>query len=181
MTAIVRALAIVVWFALVAKTILNWASKHDMSVYAENAGPTLMGLLSRASELSKSRVSIEAEIAIVRATMARLVDMWAKVLDKADAPQELLLHCESVIRETADLIARLVNSDARTRVLDEGAIQLSSVSYVVGEVSRAIEETIREKNPDMADHLVARIGKIRLPEDGTVSKFINKARDEAFL
>lgn len=171
----------VLWSALVARTIVNWAGKHDMTIYTRNAGPTLAGLMCRASELAKTRTSLEQEIALARATLIRVVSAWDAVLDKPEAPEELKLHCESVIKDTVDLVAKLVHTDAKTRLLDEGAIQLSSVSYVTAEVTRAIEEIIRERDPDLADKLVERIGKIKLPEDGTVSKFINKARDEAFL
>ena len=163
------------------KSILTWARKNDIMVYERNAGPTLAGLLSKAAELGQRRSSLEPEIDLARATLMRLVEGWSLTLESPKASEETKLLAERMIREATETIARVVHAAARVRVLDQGAIQLSSVSWVVGEVTRIIDTQVREVDPETADKIVNEIGKIKLPTDGTLEKFTQRAADEAFL
>lgn len=140
-----------------------------------------MGLISKASELEQKRISLESEIDLVRATLIRVSEVWSLVLE-AKGSEEQLLFAERIIREAADCVARLVQAAARVRILDQGALQMTSVSWVVGEVTRAIDEVVREKcGDDVAEQLVSRIKKIKLPEDETLAKFIKQQSNEQFL
>jgi hypothetical protein len=188
---VVRAALIVILTALaVAKSVATWARKHDLAIYTRNAGPTLLGLMSRAEELAASKVDLSEEIALLRAVLISVVERWDAAMRvsastvSADAKriaEGLQLQCESLIREGAEAVGRLVTTAAKTRLMDQGAMQLSSVSWVVAEVARAVEEEIRDKNPEMADALISRIEQIKLPADGTLAKFTGRAADESFM
>lgn len=189
---VVRPAVIVILLALaVAKSLATWTRTRDLGIYTRNAGPTMLGLMSRAEELAADRTNLQEEISLLRAVLLSVVERWdsaMRVHDHSSASVEakqiadgLRRQCESAIREGAEAVGRLVNMAAKTRLLDQGAMQLSSVSWVVAEVTRAIEEEIRDKNPEMAEALVSRIEKIKLPADGTLAKFTGRAADESFL
>lgn len=152
-----------------------------MEIYHKNAGPTLTGLLAKAAEMGARRSSLDPEIDLARATLMRLVECWSIALEAPNATEETKLLAERMIRDATETIGRLVSSAARVRVLDQGAVQLSSVSWVVGEVTRIIDEKVRDVDPTRADEIVQAIGAIKLPVDGTLEKFTNRAADEAFL
>lgn len=169
------------------KNLYTWARRHDMAIYSENAGPTLMGLMSKAAELDQQRLNLNEEIDLARALVMRVTAMLGAAVEaqKDRAPgslDELVCVIQETVRNALKTVQDLVVSAAKVRVLDHGAIQLTSVAWVVGEVTRAIDEVVRMKcGDDVADRLVERIGKIKLPEDGTLEKFTMKAADEAFL
>ena len=173
------------------KSISTWARRNDMAVYTRNAGPTLMGLMSRAEELTASRVDLNEEITLLRAVLISVVERWDSAMrvesrpglsdDAKQMAAELRAQCERMVAEGAEAVGRLVNTAAKTRLLDQGAMQLSSVSWVVAEITKAIEEEVRGKAPEMADALVGRIESIKLPVDGTLAKFVGRAADERFL
>jgi hypothetical protein len=163
------------------KSILDWAAKHDMSIYATNAGPTMMGLITRAQEATrKSRSSAEDEIALARATLSRLATVWSSLLE-AENHEEHKLTVEKLIREASALIVNMVGTDAKTRLVDAGAVNISTLSWLVAEVTRAIDEVIRDRQPELADELVARIEKIKVPDDSKLSSYTSKVRDESYL
>ena len=173
------------------KSIKTWSARNDMAVYTRNAGPTLMGLLSRAEELSASRVDLTEEIALLRAVLISTVERWDQAMrveasdrvseDARQVAASLRQQCERLVADGAEAVGRLVNMAAKTRLLDQGAMQISSISWVVAEVTKAIEEEVRDKNPEIADELVRRIENIKLPVDGTLAKFVARAADEKFL
>ena len=153
-----------------------------MSVYLKNAGPTLSGLLSKAAELAHRRISLEEEVDLARSLVMRACEYWSLALDHQNASDELRMQCERVVRDAIDTVTKTVVAAAKVRLMDQGAIQLSSVQWVMAEVTKAIEEEIRDQSPEMADALVGRIGKIKLPEDGTLQKFLGSAvANEEFL
>lgn len=151
-----------------------------MSVYARNAGPTLMGLMATAAEASQREHDLTEEIKLVRATLARTVVLWNQALENTNN-EELKLRCEMLVRECAASVAQIVQASARARATDAGCIQLTSVSWVVGEVTRAVEEVVRDRDPEMAQALVDRIGRIKLPEDGDLRQFTRQQASEEFL
>lgn len=163
------------------KTLLTWSRKNDMALYARNGGPKLMALLSKAADMQAKRHSLDEELDLVRATLMRLVEAWSVALEAPEAKEETKLLAESMIRSAAETVSRIATSAAKIRVLDQGAIQLSSVSWVVGEVTKIIEQQIRETDPEKAEAIVNAIGNIKLPVDGTLEKFTNRAADEAFM
>lgn len=169
------------------KNLFTWSQRHEMAIYSENAGPTLMGLMSKAAALDAKRLNLDEEIDLARALTMRLCAMLGAAVEaqKDRAPgelDELVCVVQETVRTALKTVQDLVVSAAKVRILDHGAIQLTSVSWVVGEVTRAIDEVVRARCGDeVADGLVARIGKIKLPEDGTLSKFVMKAADEAFM
>ena len=165
-----------------AKNLATWAQKHDMSIYMRNAGPTVMGLMSKAAELADKRVNLDAEIDLARATLMRAVEYWSLALEAGDrSSEETKMLAERLIKDGLDLVAKIVSAQAKIRLLDQGSLQLSSVSWVVGEVTRVIEEEVRGKSDDLADKVVRRIAAIKLPEDGNLAQFTLTASNEAFL
>lgn len=152
-----------------------------MAVYTKNAGPTLMGLMAKAAEIAANGSPLEEEVALCRATLARAVEYWNVSLEAKGGSEGTRMQCEAIVREAAEMVSKLVSAAAKVKLLDQGAIQLSSVSWVVGEVTRAIEEVVRETQPELADALVKRLEQVKLPVDGTLEKFTRRASDEAFL
>lgn len=152
-----------------------------MSIYIRNAGPTILGLMSKAAELEGRRISLDNEIDLVRATLMRAVNVWNVALEHSDN-DEMKLHAEKIIREASEVVARIVHTAAKVRILDQGALQMTSVAWVVGEVCRHIDEGVREQLGDeAAEEIINKIRGIKLPEDGTLAKFVQNQANEQFL
>lgn len=162
------------------QNLATWAMKYGMAIYTKNAGPTLSALIAKAAEMDHKRTSLEDEIDLVRATLMRTVEMWSKALESGLAV-DALISIETLIRECSECVARLVVSQSKISLVTQGAIQLSSVSWVIGEVTRVIDSEIRGRDESVADKIVEKIRGIKLPVDGTLERFIQTVRDEAFL
>lgn len=166
------------------KSLATWATRNDLSIYLRNAGPTISGLMSKAAEMSGRRISLDDEIDVMRSLVMRAISYWNAALENKDAvsdPDALALQCERLVQDSVDAVVRTVQAAAKVRLMDEGAIQLSSVSWVIGEVTKIIDQEIREQSPELAERIVEKIGEVKLPVDGTLDKFLKKAADEAFL
>jgi hypothetical protein len=162
------------------QNLATWAMKYGMAIYSKNAGPTLSALISKAAAMDHKRVSLDDEIDLVRSTLLRTVEMWSKALE-GGLPVDNLISIEALIRECTECVARLVVSQSKISLVTQGAIQLSSVSWVIGEVTRVIDSEIRIRDEAVADKIVSKIKEIKLPVDGTLERFIQTVRDEAFL
>lgn len=149
------------------------------AIYDTYAGPTLRGLLSKVAEMDGDRVTLEQEIDLARATLLRAVNYWSVALEaKTESAMALQLDSEALIREGLDIVQKLVASEAKIRLIKKGAIELNTVQWMVGEISRIIQD----KLPDGASKdLIEAISRIELPVDGTLAKFTRTASDEAFL
>jgi hypothetical protein len=154
--------------------------KNDMAIYTHNAGPTLSSLMSKAAAMDHKRTSLEEEIDLVRATLLRTVAMWNTALEN-NLSIDALLSTESLIRECSECVARLVTAQAKISLATQGAIQLSSVSWVIGEVTKVIDSEVRCRDEGVADKIVERIKEIKLPVDGVLRQFIAETRDEGFM
>ncbi len=167
-----------------AKSLATWAGRNDLNVYARNAGPTLSGLLSKAAEMGTRRLSLDDEIDLARAMVMRACAYWNAALENKDSlenPEALTLQCERLVSDAVETVVSIVHQAAKIRMMDEGAVQLSSVGWVIGEVTKVIEDEVRSVAPDLADKITDKISKIQLPVDGTLDKFMQRAADEAFL
>jgi len=141
-----------------------------------------MGLIAKAEELGRRPSDMADEVAIVRAVLAHAVEHWNEALEmRGEKAVFAQAACEQLIRNCVKSVTEAIVASAKVRATDEGAVAISSVAWVMGEVTRAINEVVIEVNPELAEALVARIGKIKMPVDGTLEKFMRVASDEAFL
>jgi hypothetical protein len=154
-----------------------------MSVYMSgNVGPTLTGLISKAASLGASRFNLDDEIDLARSLTIRAVQYWNLALESGDkTTDDTRIQCERLVAATVENVVKTVAAAVKTKMLQDGALQLDSVEWVVAEMTKAIDEEIRTASPELADRLTKRIGEIKLPEDGKLSGLITAASSEEFL
>lgn len=164
------------------KSLATWARRNDVNVYTRNAGPTLTGLLSRAAQRSQQSIELDDEIDLARALVMRACSYWNAALEANGTTTEgTRLMAEQVVREAIDTVVKTVSQAAKVRALQEGAIQLSTVSWVVAKICEILDEEVRSVDPIAADRIVAKIGGIKLPVDGTLERYTRQIEEEVFL
>lgn len=168
------------------KTLTTWARRNDLNVYVRNAGPTLSGLLAQAAQRSAAQVDLEDEVDLARAIAMRATMIWSACLDgiKEDGTpvsDEAKMLSESAVRDSLDLVVKTVAAAAKVRLINEGAVQLSTLSWVVGEITRVLDEEVRSRDPYLADRVVQAIGAIKMPSDKTLLNFQTAVAEESFL
>jgi len=110
------------------------------------------------------------------------VSYWNATLEaNGTCTEGTRLMAEKVVGEAVDTVVRTVREAAKVRALQEGAMQLSSVSWVVAKICEILDEEVRSVDPIAADRIVAKIGGIKLPVDGTLEKFTRQIEEEVFL
>lgn len=152
-----------------------------MNVYLKNAGPTLMGLISKASDRVADRHNLDDEIDLARAVAIQATDMLTITLEAPQAKENHKLIAAKIVQDAIDHVTRTVTASAKIKLLEEGAVELKTVQWVVAEVARAIDETVRQVQPELAEQLIKRIANIKLPVDGKLEAFIGNTSDEQFL
>ncbi len=155
--------------------------KNDMNVYLRSAGPTLMGLISKATERTADRHNLDDEIDLARSLAIQATGMLNVVLDAPEAKENHKLVAAKIVQEAIDHVTKTVTASAKVKLIEEGAIEIKTVQWVIAEVARAIDETVRTVQPELAEQLVKRIANIKLPVDGKIEAFIGASSEEQFL
>lgn len=155
------------------KSLETWARKHDVNVYVKNAGPTMQGLLQKAAELDRRRLDLSSEIDLARAITMQCVSHLSAIVERTkDDPDAVSLAtrilCEKLVREAVESVASLVSTAARIKSNEEGTITLKAMGWVIGEITRVIEEEVRVASPVLADRITERIRTLPMPVDPEV-------------
>lgn len=163
------------------KTLADFAlSTDDPSVYTKFAGSTLAGLLSKASALANKRSDLSDEVDLVRSLTMRAVTVLGAVMDSPDAKEDSKGAASLLVDKAVHSVATIVEKQAKITALEEGTIRLSTVEWILAEITRAIDEELGEGAT--TEKLVSRIKKIKIPTDGSLDSFMqNSARTEEFM
>lgn len=133
-------------------------------------------------------MSLDSEIDLARVLVMRAVETFNLVADadiasdgKVVASQETKLAAERHLKQALETVVDIVHTAAKTKVLDEGTMQISTVNWIVSEIAIVLEAELRPFNPNMADRILEKIANIKLPKDANIGQYINRVKDEAFL
>lgn len=172
---------------VVQRSIETWARKNDVNVYIRNAGPTMQGLIYKAAELERRRMDLSSEIDLARAITMQCVGHLSAIMEKTkDDPDAVSLAtrilCEKLVREAIESVASLVATAARIKANEEGTISIKSMGWVIGEITRVIDEEVRASSPLLADKIADRIKTLPMPVDDEVRGTLQLASSsEEFL
>lgn len=159
-----------------------WAFRDDaVSIYNRNAGPTLMGLMSKAKAMGADRVSLNEEIDLARSLLIRATEMYSTALDDGKTPEELKLVIESHVRDGIDCVSDVVTKASKVRELNEAMMSGEVVSWIVAEVTQVIESKVRMVSDELADQVVAALQAIELPHGAGRMKVVKAAANEEFM
>jgi hypothetical protein len=164
-----------------ARSLATWARRNDINVYVRNAGPTLRGLLERASEASSVSINLDDEVDLARALAMRACEYLSIAIDTPNASDETRMLAERTVREAIRTVVDTVSAAAKVKLLNEGAITLSSVGWVIAQIAKVIDDEVRVVDAEMADAIVKRIEEIKLPVDGAMEPFVKRLSDESFM
>lgn len=127
------------------------------------------------------RHDLSDEVDLARSIAIRASATYGLAIDQQELSEEARLLAEHHLKEAIDLVVKTVHSASKVRIMEEGVVQLSTVDWVLAKVTEIIDRNVRDASPLVADRMVEEIGKIELPVDGALGKFMKTASQEAFL
>lgn len=137
--------------------------------YSQNAGPRLRQVLEELRTAPpEERMSLADEIDLARMLTERHVRIFEAtcVGEQSDkASDELKAAAIAGLRRALSHVSDMVTKAAKVRALHDGTVDAEGVDYIVAQVVKIVEDEIRDKDPSMADRVVARMEQIRLPQN----------------
>jgi len=159
----------------------NYCKKHGgkrglaqpattMSHYRKNAGPKLKKVLEElAEESSDDRIQLDDEIDLARAASTRAMRLWEMAcIDKAaDTSDKVKVMATASLRTAVGHVAALCSQQAKITAASQATMDVEGAGWLVVQVTKAINDELREDYPSLADRLVKRLDSIQLPSSTT--------------
>lgn len=136
-----------------------------MSFYSRRAGPTLKARLEELREANPSeRHSLADEVDLARLIAERNVQIYEAAVLENKGSDELKAEASACLRAALNHVSDLVSKAAKVHAVSNSVIELEHIDYIIAQMTRAIEEEVAEYDRVLADRLIDRLGKIKLPE-----------------
>lgn len=166
---------------MTSKNLDKWMMRNDPNIYLKNGGVTLSGILAKVAQAG--RTSLEDEIDLARALAIRSTALYGAALDAGDNIDEDTKTALSVLVEKSiDAVSRTATAHARIQAWEEGTIQLTSVQWILAEITKIIDQEIRTIDDSVADKVIERMKDIKVPNDKNVKSFLEfSGNREEFL
>ena len=136
-----------------------------MTWYSRRAGPILKDRLEEMRQANPSeRHSLADEVDLARLIAERNVQIYEAAVLEGKGSEELKAEASTALRSALNHVSDLVSKAAKVHAVSNSVIELEHIDYIVQQMTRAIEEEIAEQDRVLADRLIERLGKIKLPE-----------------